>query len=107
MSMFDRKMETILGEFNAQYTGRQYAFRNCLGIVANNDNSIGLVVKVGGRQKEFMAVSQEDYENAIRLPVQCARLGNSAAHKFFAWHWLEEQNKLDLFFNTLKELQNA
>lgn len=107
MSMFDRKMDTILNDFNNHYNGPKYQFRGGFGLIAKDDGGIGFVAKYNGRQREFMCVTSEEYENAIRLPVQCSRLGNSSAQKFFAWHWLEEQNKLNLFFNTMKELQNA
>lgn len=106
MSMFDNAMSRSVSDFIDTYDTREHDFKRSVGVTADSGD-ISLVVKWDGRTKEFLRISMETYEEAIRLPVQCSRISSALAQKFFLWHWLEEQNKLDLFFNTLKEMKNA
>ena len=107
MSMFDTAMAKHVSEFIDTYDIREHEFKRSVGIAATGSDSISLQVRWDGRIQEFLKISIETYDKAIRLPVQCSRLSNNYGQKFFLWHWLEEQNKLDLFFNTLKEIKNA
>jgi hypothetical protein len=108
MSMFDNGLARSMADFNGSYNERINQFLRCATLVSTDDgNGVALAVRLNGYTKEYLKITMDEYENAIRLPVQCTRQGNNAAQKFFMWHWLEEQNKLDLFFNKLKEMQNA
>jgi hypothetical protein len=108
MSMFDSGLSRKLNDFPYDGNMNVNAFYQYANIAAtDDDNFVSMVIRFNGRNNEFLRMTRVDYENAIRLPVQCTRQGNNVAQKFFMWHWLEEQNKLNLFFNKLKELQNA
>jgi hypothetical protein len=108
MTMFDHRAANVIGNFGDEYNTPEYKFRQHASFTLSPDEEHYLFyARANGQSKEFLRISKAEYERCIRLPVQTARQGGSYSTRFFAWHWLEETNQLDLFFNTLKELQNA
>lgn len=107
MSMFNGKLERLISEFGESWGTRQNTFRGAFGMQLVNDNTIGLYAKANGRMEEFLRVPIEQWDRCIKEAVRSSRTSTSYATRFFAWHWLEETNQLELFFNKLKEIQNA
>jgi len=107
MTMFDPRVGAVLDDFGTNWGTPEYKFRQYASFSMTDDGGIVFRIRANGHEKEYLRMSQEQYERCIRLPVQATRQGSNYSTRFFAWHWLEETNQLDLFFNTLKEMQNA
>jgi len=107
MSIFNRKLEQLISEFGETWGTRQSTFRGAFSLQVINDDAVGLYAKANGLMGEFLRMSLDDYERCIKEAVRSSRASSSYANRFFVWHWLEETNQLELFFNKLKELQNA
>lgn len=107
MTMFDPRVAAVLDDFGTNWGTPEHKFRQYASFSMQDDGSISLRVRCNGHEKEFLRMPHDQYERCIRLPVQATRQGSNYSTRFFAWHWLEETNQLDLFFNKVKELQNA
>lgn len=107
MSMFDRHIDRLVCNFGDEWGSPEHKFRSSFSPVLKDDGSIDLIARADGRSKTFLNVSAQQWDRCIKKPVSASRQGSSYATRFFAFHWLEETNQLHLFFNTLKELQNA
>jgi hypothetical protein len=107
MSIFNGRLDRLICEFGETWGSRQNTFRSCFNPVLHNDESIGFNVKCNGRSEEFLRIPGEQYDRCIKEAVRSSRVSGSYAGRFFVWHWLEETNQLELFFNKLKEIQNA
>lgn len=107
MSIFNRKLEVLIAEFGEQWGTRQNTFRSAFGLQVINDDAVGLYAKANGRMEEFLRMPVEQWDRCIKEAVRSSRASSSYANRFFVWHWLEETNQLELFFNKLKEIQNA
>lgn len=107
MTMFDNRLAREIQEFGENYTSKERIFRGYIMFAQLPDDGMQFNVKANGRVKEFFKMSHSEYESCMRRPIASARQGTIYGMRYFAWHYLAEQNQLDLFFNTLKELQNA
>lgn len=107
MTIFNRKLEQLISDFGETWGSRQNTFRSCFGLLVNDDESIGLHAKANGRSLEFLRMPLDQWDRCIKEAVRSSRVSSSYGNRFFVWHWLEETNQLDLFFNKLKEIQNA
>lgn len=107
MTIFNNKLERLICDFGEQWGSRQNTFRSCFGLLVHNDESIGLYAKANGRSLEFLRMPLAQWDRCIKEAVRSSRVSSSYANRFFVWHWLDETNQLELFFNKLKEIQNA
>ena len=107
MSMFDRHIDRLVCNFGESWGSPEHKFRSSFSPVLKDDGTVDLLARINGRSKAFLNISAEQHSRCIRKPVEASRQGSTYATRFFAYHWLEETNQLQLFFNTLKELENA
>lgn len=107
MTMFDSRVAAVIDNFGCNWGTPEHKFRQYHSLGMTDEGDVVFRCRTNGQEKEYLRISQEQYEKCIRLPVQTARQGSTSGNRFFAWHWLEETNQLSKFFNTLKEMQNA
>lgn len=106
MTMFDGKLSRLINDFGDGWATPEYKFRQHLHLNVG-DTFVDLACRASGDMKEFLRIPRATWDRCVYDAVRSSRAGGSYATRFFLWHWLEETNQLQLFFNKLKEMQNA
>lgn len=107
MSMFDNRLQKWINQWADAWQGDPHTFRSKIIVMTDNDETAFGTRDRNGSFKEFMRMSDQEWDDIVRQPALRSRASSNVAARFFLYHWLEEQAKLKPFIQFIKEYHNA